>query len=139
MTNTSSMIAFQVGDAATGQAHMQEMIERPDIVHNAVSPGHHRSLIFWTETEGLMETSFRHRGASLESCRAFAADGILRLSAGLKEPDDRIADLAKMLWGASPEAYALFATNAASAGRRNAPRDPPQPISVRSARGLGPP
>lgn len=97
MTNTSGMIAFQVGDAATGQARAREMIDRLEVIHYAVSLGHHRSLIFWMETEPLMETSFRLTGAQLESYRAFAGDGIFRLSVGLEDPEDLIADLSKVL------------------------------------------
>ena len=44
-------------------------------------------------TEGLMETSFRLEGAQLEAYRAYAGDGIFRLSVGLEDPEDLIADL----------------------------------------------
>jgi methionine-gamma-lyase len=49
------------------------------------------------ETAGLMETSFRLEGAALESYRAFAGDGIFRMSVGLEDPEDIIADLAQVL------------------------------------------
>ncbi|RYH06861.1 PLP-dependent aspartate aminotransferase family protein [Tropicimonas sp. IMCC6043] len=97
MTNSSGMIAFQVGDAVAGRRLAEAMIERLDIIHYAVSLGHHRSLIFWMETEPLMETSFRLTGPQLESYRAYAGDGIFRLSVGLEDPEDLIADLAKVL------------------------------------------
>ena len=97
MTNTSGMISFQVGDAATGHALAQRMADELEIVHHAVSLGHHRSLIFWMETAGLMETSFRLEGAQLDSYRAYAGDGVFRLSIGLEDPEDLIADLARVL------------------------------------------
>ncbi|NDR56995.1 PLP-dependent transferase [Pseudoruegeria sp. M32A2M] len=97
MSNTSGMISFQVGSAAHGQELAQQMIDRLEIIHYAVSLGHHRSLIFWMETEGLMETSFRLNGPNLESYRAFAGDGIFRLSVGLEDAEDLIADLTKVL------------------------------------------
>jgi methionine-gamma-lyase len=97
MTNTSGMIAFQVGDAATGAAKAHEMIEKLKVIHYAVSLGHHRSLIFWMETAGLMDSSFRLTKAQLDSYRAFAGDGIFRLSVGLEDADDLIADLAQVL------------------------------------------
>jgi methionine-gamma-lyase len=53
--------------------------------------------MFWMETEGLMETSFRLSGAALDSYRDFAGDGIFRMSVGLEDPEDLIADLAKVL------------------------------------------
>lgn len=97
MTNGSGMIAFQVGDAATGTRLAQEMIDRLQTIHYAVSLGHHRSLIFWMETEGLMQSSFRLTGTARESYRAFAGDGVFRLSVGLEDAADLIADLARVL------------------------------------------
>lgn len=93
----SGMISFQVGDVATGHRVAEAMIEKLEIIHYAVSLGHHRSLIFWMETEPLMETSFALEGAQKESYRAFAGDGIFRLSVGLEEPEDLIADLGRVL------------------------------------------
>ena len=97
MSNTSGMIAFQVGDAASGQRIAQSMIDRLDIIHYAVSLGHHRSLVFWMETQPLMDTSFKLDGQSLESYRQFAGDGVFRMSVGLEDPEDLIADLAGVL------------------------------------------
>jgi methionine-gamma-lyase len=93
MANTSGMLSFQVGDVAAGHRIAQAMIDRLEIIHYAVSLGHHRSLIFWMETEGLMDTSFRLAGAAAEDYRAYAGDGIFRLSVGLEDPEDLIADL----------------------------------------------
>ena len=97
MTNMGGMISFQVGDAATGEALARQMIERLEVIHYAVSLGHHRSLIFWMGTEGLMETSFRLQGAQLAAYRDWAGDGIFRLSVGLEDADDLIADLDRAL------------------------------------------
>lgn len=97
MSNMSGMISFQVGDAATGERIAQQMIERLQVIHYAVSLGHHRSLIFWMGTDGLMETSFKLQDAQLEDYRAYAGDGIFRLSVGLEDADDLIADLDRAL------------------------------------------
>ncbi|KUJ73716.1 cystathionine gamma-synthase [Ruegeria marisrubri] len=97
MSNTSGMISFQVGDAATGERMARQMIERLEVVHYAVSLGHHRSLIFWMGTEGLMDTSFKLEGKQLEDYRAYAGDGIFRLSVGLEDAEDLIADLDRAL------------------------------------------
>jgi len=97
MTNMSGMIAFQVGDVATGQSIAQTMIEKLETIHYAVSLGHHRSLIFWMETAGLMETSFRLEGAQGQDYRSFAGEGIFRLSVGLEDAEDLIADLDRVL------------------------------------------
>lgn len=97
MANTSGMIAFQVGDAAMGERIAQQMIDRLEVIHYAVSLGHHRSLIFWMGTDGLMDTSFHLQGAQLEDYRAYAGDGIFRLSVGLEDAEDLIADLDRAL------------------------------------------
>ena len=97
MKTASGMIAFQVGSAARGQAIAQDMIDRLKLIHYAVSLGHHRSLIFWMETEGLMKSSFRLTGAAADSYRAFAGDGVFRLSVGLEDAEDLIADLAQVI------------------------------------------
>lgn len=97
MSNMSGMIAFQVGDAGRGAAVAQRMIEDLQVIHYAVSLGHHRSLVFWMETAGLMETSFRLTPDQEDSYRSFAGDGIFRLSVGLEDAEDLIADLDRVL------------------------------------------
>lgn len=97
MWNFSAMIAFQVGDAARGQAVAEAMIEKLQIIHYAVSLGHHRSLVFWLPTDGMLEGPFRLDAAGEESYRAFAGEGIFRLSVGLEDAADLIADLDRVL------------------------------------------
>lgn len=97
MSNMSGMISFQVGDEAAGVAMAERMIEKLETIHYAVSLGHHRSLMFWMGTQGLMETSFRLQGKQLESYRNFAGDGVLRMSVGLEDAADLIADLSRVL------------------------------------------
>lgn len=97
MTNMSGMITFQVGNSADGEALAQQMIDKLKIIHYAVSLGHHRSLIFWMGTEALMQSSFRLDGENLQSYRDYAGDGVFRLSVGLEDPEDLVADLAQVL------------------------------------------
>ncbi|WP_174818463.1 hypothetical protein [Ruegeria atlantica] len=73
------------------------MIDKLRIVHYALSRSHHRRLIFWMRTEALMQSSFRLEGAQLASYRDFAGDVVFRLSVGLEDPEDLIADLAQVL------------------------------------------
>ena len=68
-----------------------------EVIHYAVSLGHHRSLCFWMATQDLMKSSFKLQGRQLESYRAFAGDGIFRLSVGLEDADDLIRDLDRVL------------------------------------------
>jgi methionine-gamma-lyase len=95
MANFSGMIAFQVkGDGKALAARMAEALE---IVHYAVSLGHHRSLIYWIGTENVMASSFGLEGAQLAAYRAFAGDGVFRLSVGLEDPEDLCRDLDRVL------------------------------------------
>ena len=97
MTNFSGMLSFQVANKAAAETVAERMMTGLDVIHYAVSLGHHRSLIFWMPTDDLMETSFRLHGTQLESYRAFAGDGIFRMSVGLEDAEDLIADLGRVL------------------------------------------
>jgi cystathionine beta-lyase/cystathionine gamma-synthase len=90
MDNFSGMIAFQV---ANGPATAARMAEELQIIHYAVSLGHHRSLIYWIGTDEIMASSFQLSGEQLASYRAFAGDGVFRLSVGLEDTDDLCLDL----------------------------------------------
>ncbi|MDR0746879.1 MAG: PLP-dependent aspartate aminotransferase family protein [Helicobacteraceae bacterium] len=91
MRNFSGMIAFQ---AERGKETARRLAEKLRIIHYAVSLGHHRSLIFYLDTEELLATSFRlATQKQLDSWKTFAGEGIFRLSVGLEDADDLIADL----------------------------------------------
>ncbi|MCP4182792.1 MAG: cystathionine gamma-synthase, partial [Hyphomicrobiales bacterium] len=97
MNNFSGMIAFQVANEGQGEELANRMAKKLEIIHYAVSLGHHRSLIFWMPTNGMMENSFRLQGKQLESYRNYAGDGIFRLSVGLEDAVDLIRDLDAVL------------------------------------------
>ncbi|MDR0597145.1 MAG: PLP-dependent aspartate aminotransferase family protein [Treponema sp.] len=95
MGNFSGMISFQT---ARGKETAQNLAEKLRVIHYAVSLGHHRSLIFYLHTEELLATSFKFdTRKQLNSWRTFAGDGIFRLSIGLEDADDLIADLEQAL------------------------------------------
>ncbi|MDR0685110.1 MAG: aminotransferase class I/II-fold pyridoxal phosphate-dependent enzyme [Spirochaetaceae bacterium] len=95
MKNFSGMISFQT---ERGRETVRRLAEKLRIIHYAVSLGHHRSLIFYLDTEELLATSFKlTTGKQLDSLRAFAGDGIFRLSVGLEDADDLIADIEQAL------------------------------------------
>ena len=96
MHNFSGMISFQVAD---GLATAKRMAKRLEVVHYAVSLGHHRSLVYWIGTDEVMRSSFQLTGDALERYRAFAGDGVLRLSIGLEDAEDLCADLDRGLTG----------------------------------------
>ena len=95
MANFSGMIAFQ--PKSDGKALAARMAEDLEILHYAVSLGHHRSLIYWIGTDDLMASSFALEGAQLASYRAFAGDGVFRLSVGLEDAQDLCRDLDQVL------------------------------------------
>ena len=49
------------------------------------------------DTPSLIESSFRLRGRRLESYRAYAGEGVFRMSVGLEDPADICDDLGQVL------------------------------------------
>ena len=94
MANFSGMLTFQVRD---GQDAARVLADRLRVIHYAVSLGHQRSLVVYLPTDDLLQTSFRLTPEQEASYRLFAGDGIFRLSVGLEDADDLIADLGAAL------------------------------------------
>ncbi|MDR2848056.1 MAG: PLP-dependent aspartate aminotransferase family protein [Bacteroidales bacterium] len=95
MTNFSGIISFQVEN---GRKTAREIAEKLQIIHYAVSLGHHRSLIFYLHSEDLLQTTFKFSTPEqYASWNAFAGEGIFRLSVGLEDAADIIADLEQAL------------------------------------------
>jgi methionine-gamma-lyase len=95
MKNFSGILTFQVEN---GKEVARKLTERLQIIHYAVSLGHHRSLIFYLHSEDLLQTSFKlSTPEQLNSWNTFAGKGIFRLSVGLEDADDLIADLEQAL------------------------------------------
>ncbi|NJA87646.1 aminotransferase class I/II-fold pyridoxal phosphate-dependent enzyme [Rhodocyclus tenuis] len=91
MKNFSGMISFQVKGA--GEILARTFAERLEVIHYAVSLGHHRSLIFYLATQDMLRTSFTLTSAQEATYREFAGDGIFRFSVGLEDAADLIRDL----------------------------------------------
>ncbi len=94
MDNYSGMVSVQVED---GPVLVERMMSDLKIFHYAVSLGHHRSLIYWLGTDDLMQSSYALEGRALDAYRAFAGDGVFRISMGLEDPEDLCDDLAQIL------------------------------------------
>ncbi len=95
MANFSGMLAFQVkGD---GEATARRMAKELAIIHYAVSLGHHRTLICWLPTQSMIDDTFSLTGRSARAYRDWAGAGVFRLSVGLEDPADLIADLQRVL------------------------------------------
>ncbi len=90
----SGMLTFAVADGPGVADRMRKQLE---VFHYAVSLGHHRSLIWFMPTDELMTSTYALAGRQLESYRRFAGEGIFRVSIGLEDPADLVADLATVL------------------------------------------
>jgi cystathionine beta-lyase/cystathionine gamma-synthase len=95
MRNFSGMMTFQT--KAAGPEVAARMVKELEIIHYAVSLGHHRSLIYWIGTEDIEASSFRHDAEGRRRYRDYAGDGVFRLSVGIESADDLIADLSRVL------------------------------------------
>jgi methionine-gamma-lyase len=94
MKNFSGILTFQVKDSRK----VREIAEKLQIIHYAVSLGHHRSLIFYLNSDDLLQTSFKFESPKqYDSWNDFAGKGIFRLSVGLENAEDLIADLEQAL------------------------------------------
>lgn len=94
MDNFSGMISFRT---ANPRALAERMMQNLEVIHYAVSLGHHRSLVYLMQTNDLVGSSYRLEGDELDKYRELAGDGIFRLSIGLEDADDLIKDLAEVL------------------------------------------
>jgi methionine-gamma-lyase len=98
MTNFSGMLNFQVkGGAEAGEATARRMGKELGIIHYAVSLGHHRTLVCWLPSETMLRDTFSLEGRSAEAYRDWAGEGVFRLSVGLEDAADLIADLDRVL------------------------------------------
>ncbi len=95
MHNFSGMLTFQVKN---GRGAAQIFAEHLQIIHYAVSLGHHRSLIFYLPSDDLLQSSFKFSTPEqLTSWKSFAGEGIFRFSVGLEDIEDIIHDLEHVL------------------------------------------
>jgi methionine-gamma-lyase len=94
MDNFSGMISFRTTNA-TGVA--ERMMQKLEVIHYAVSLGHHRSLVYLMQTADLIGSSYRLEDAELDKYRDAAGEGVFRLSVGLEDASDLIRDLEMVL------------------------------------------
>ena len=94
MNNFSGMVSFRVAD---GQAVATRMMADFEVIHYAVSLGHHRSLMYLLRTDDLAGTSYGLTGAALDRYRGVAGEGVFRFSVGLEDAADICADLDRAL------------------------------------------
>lgn len=95
MRNFSGMLTFQTREE--GAVVARRFYEKLKTITYAVSLGKQRSLVWYIPTKEIIASSFHLTGAALESYRAFAGDGIFRVSIGLESPVDICSDLEQAL------------------------------------------
>jgi methionine-gamma-lyase len=94
MNNFSGMLSFRCRNP---KALAQRMMQQLEVIHYAVSLGHHRSLIYLMQTEDLIGSSYRLEGDELDKYRESAGEGLFRFSVGLEDSADLIRDLEQVL------------------------------------------
>lgn len=88
------VITFQT---ASPQTMAVQLAKRLQVAHYAFSLGHQRSIVVLLDTDEMMTSTYGLRGSQLEDYRAFAGDGVFRLSVGLEAVDDLTSDFDQAL------------------------------------------
>ena len=94
MDNFSGMVCFRTAEP---KKVAERMMQKLEVIHYAVSLGHHRSLIYLMQTDDLIGSSYRLDGNELDKYRDAAGDGLFRFSVGLEDSADLIRDLESVL------------------------------------------
>lgn len=94
MDNFSGMVSFRSNNPKQTAKRMMKKLE---VIHYAVSLGHHRSLVYLMQTRDLIDSSYRLEGRELDKYQESAGEGIFRLSVGLEDASDLITDLEQVL------------------------------------------
>jgi methionine-gamma-lyase len=94
MANGGPMLAFGVNSPEAFGAALAE-IEGPFTY--ATSLGLTRSVVLWCDTAELQDSTYQLPPAQLASYRAWAGDGVFRLSPGVEDTADLIEHLVALL------------------------------------------
>lgn len=95
MSLGGAMIAFQTREDPAEVA--VRMADRFRVIHYAFSLGHQRTICVHIGTDEIQRSTFRMEGAALSRWSDWAGAGVFRLSVGLEDPADLIADLTRAL------------------------------------------
>jgi cystathionine gamma-synthase/methionine-gamma-lyase len=95
MRNFSGLLSFSV--KAGGAAMARQLAERLKVVSYAVSLGSAKTLCFFIPTDDILRSSFVLTGADETAYREAAGDGVFRISVGLEDAADIVADFAQAL------------------------------------------
>jgi cystathionine gamma-synthase len=95
MRNFSGMVSFSVTGNSVAMA--RQLAERLKVFSYAVSLGKTKSLLFHIPTDDILRSSFGLEGARRDAYRDWTGDGTFRVSVGLEDAADLIADLEQAL------------------------------------------
>jgi cystathionine gamma-synthase/methionine-gamma-lyase len=93
MRNFSGLLSFSVRSDSAGMA--RQLAERLQTVSYAVSLGKTKSLCFYIPTEDILRASFAL--ADERSYRDWAGEGVFRVSVGIEDAGEIIADFEQAL------------------------------------------
>jgi cystathionine gamma-synthase/methionine-gamma-lyase len=95
MRNFSGLLSFAV--KADGMETARRLAERLKVASYAVSLGSTKTLCFYIPTEDILRSSFVLDKADAAQYREQAGEGVFRISVGLEDADDIIADFEQAL------------------------------------------
>jgi cystathionine gamma-synthase len=91
MRNFSGVLSFVANGDSSALA--KQFADRLRVFSYAFSLGSTKSLFCYIQTDEIMRTSFRLTGTDAVAYRTWAGDGVFRVSVGLEDVHDLIADL----------------------------------------------
>lgn len=95
MRNFSGLMSFSI---KSGSAEMaRQLAERLKLVSFAVSLGKTKSLCFYIPTDHILRASFQLTGTAEQNFREWAGEGLFRVSVGLENVAELIADFEQAL------------------------------------------
>lgn len=95
MRNFSGLLSFSV--KAHGAETARQLADRLKVVSYAVSLGSAKTLCFYIPTDDILRSSFVLDDAGEAAYRDAAGDGVFRISVGLEDAGDIVADFAQGL------------------------------------------
>jgi cystathionine gamma-synthase/methionine-gamma-lyase len=95
MRNFSGLLSFSVKSGSPEMA--RQLAERLKLVSFAVSLGKTKSLCFYIPTDDILRSSFQLSGQQEAQFRDWAGDGLFRVSVGLENAAELIADFEQAL------------------------------------------
>jgi cystathionine gamma-synthase len=95
MRNFSGLLSFSVKSGSADMA--RQLAERLKLVSYAVSLGKTKSLCFFIPTEDILRSSFQLTGKQADDFRDWAGEGVFRVSIGIENAAELIADFEQAL------------------------------------------